>query len=143
MNPLLQPVSIGKLDLPNRLVMAPMTRSRATGDGLVTALHAEYYAQRASAGLIISESTQPSVIGQGYIQTPGIHAPAQVEAWRLVTRAVHDAGGRIFNQLTHTGRIGHPSLYPDAHGPSPLRRLHRASNCSTERRCSIIRCRGR
>ena len=113
MNPLLQPVSIGKLDLPNRLVMAPMTRSRATGDGLVTALHAEYYAQRASAGLIISESTQPSVIGQGYIQTPGIHAPAQVEAWRLVTRAVHDAGGRIFNQLTHTGRIGHPSLYPD------------------------------
>ena len=113
MNPLLQPVSIGKLDLPNRLVMAPMTRSRATDDGLVTALHAEYYAQRASAGLIISESTQPSVIGQGYIQTPGIHAPAQVEAWRLVTRAVHDAGGRIFNQLTHTGRIGHPSLYPD------------------------------
>lgn len=109
---LFQPVSVGKLELPNRLVMAPMTRSRAA-NGLVTAMHAGYYAQRASAGLIISESTQPSAIGQGYIDTPGIHSAAQIAAWRQVTAAVHEAGGRIFVQLTHTGRIGHPTLYPD------------------------------
>jgi N-ethylmaleimide reductase len=123
-NPLLQPVSIGKLDLPNRLVMSAMTRNRADSGGRVTALHAEYYAQRASAGLIVTESTQPNAIGQGYFRTPGIHEPEQVEAWRLVTRAVHDAGGRIFLQLTHCGRIGHPILYRDNAlpiAPSPVR----------------------
>ena len=113
MTTLFEPITIGKLQLPNRLVMAPMTRSRATSDGVVTALTGEYYAQRAGAGLIISESTQPSVIGQGYIQTPGLHTDEQVKAWRTVTDAVHEAGGRIVVQLTHTGRIGHPSLYPD------------------------------
>ncbi|GIH96774.1 alkene reductase [Planobispora siamensis] len=117
MNPLFQPVTIGKLQLPNRLVMAPMTRNRATPDGRVTALHAEYYAQRASAGLIVTESTQPNVLGQGYFATPGIHDPVQVEAWKQVTRAVHDAGGRIFLQLTHCGRIGHPVLYPGGELP--------------------------
>ncbi|MDP9869597.1 MULTISPECIES: alkene reductase [Streptosporangium] len=112
MNELFEQVSVGKLTLPNRLVMAPMTRSRASG-GLVTGLTAEYYAQRAAAGLIITEGTQPSVIGQGYIDTPGLHSPEQVEAWRRVTDAVHGQDGRIFAQLMHSGRIGHPCLYPD------------------------------
>ncbi|MET9295912.1 alkene reductase [Streptomyces sp. NPDC003077] len=109
---LFETVTVGKLDLPNRLAMAPMTRSRAYG-GLVTELTAEYYAQRAGAGLIITEGVQPSVIGQGYIQTPGLHSAEQVAAWRRVTDAVHGKGGRIFAQLMHTGRVGHPSLYPD------------------------------
>lgn len=117
MNDLLEPLALGKLDLPNRLVMAPMTRSRAFG-GVVTELTAEYYAQRASAGLIITESTQPSVIGQGYIDTPGLHSQEQVQAWRRVTDTVHNQGSRIFVQLMHSGRIGHPSLYPD--GALPL-----------------------
>ncbi|GGS75585.1 alkene reductase [Planobispora rosea] len=122
MNELFEPLTVGKLDLPNRLVMAPMTRSRAYG-GLVTELTAEYYAQRADAGLIITEGTQPSVIGQGYVHTPGIHSPEQVEAWRVVTGAVHAKGGRIFLQIMHTGRVGHPFLYPDGAlplGPSPI-----------------------
>ena len=114
---LFDPVSVGRLKLPNRLLMAPMTRSRASTDGVVTALTAEYYAQRASAGLIISESIQPSVIGQGYILTPGLHTADQVAGWRVVTDAVHESGGRIFAQLTHTGRIGHPSLYPNGELP--------------------------
>ncbi|MEU4804904.1 alkene reductase [Actinosynnema sp. NPDC023587] len=117
MNALLTPLTTGALHLPNRLVMAPMTRSRAPG-GLVTGLTAEYYAQRAGAGLIITEGTQPSVIGQGYTDTPGLHTPAQAAAWRTVTEAVHARGGRIFVQLMHSGRIGHPSLYPD--GSLPL-----------------------
>lgn len=120
---LFEPLTVGKLQLPNRLLMAPMTRSRASVDGVVSALTAEYYRQRASAGLIISESIQPSVIGQGYILTPGLHAGDHVEAWQDVTDAVHEAGGRIFAQLTHTGRIGHPSLYPNGElpvAPSPV-----------------------
>ncbi|MFE2959475.1 alkene reductase [Nocardia tengchongensis] len=123
MSTLFEPVSIGRLRLPSRLVMAPMTRNRATAEGLVTELTAEYYAQRASAGLIISESIQPSVIGQGYFLTPGLHNAEQTAAWRRVTDAVHAAGGRIVAQLTHTGRIGHPVLYPDNAlpvAPSPI-----------------------
>jgi N-ethylmaleimide reductase len=112
-----EPLQLGKLDLSNRLVMAPMTRSRAFG-GVVSELTAEYYSQRASAGLIITEGTQPSVIGQGDINTPGLHSPEQVEAWRRVTDAVHDRGGQIFVQLMHAGRMGHPYLYPD--GALPL-----------------------
>src|SRR3954454_18627755 len=104
------PVRVGKLQLPSRLVMAPMTRNRATQEGVVTPMTAEYYAQRASAGLIISESIQPSPLGQGYIVTPGLHSADQVAAWRVVTHAVHAKGGRIVAQLTHCGRIGHPSL---------------------------------
>ncbi|GAA4605029.1 N-ethylmaleimide reductase [Actinoplanes octamycinicus] len=118
-----EPVTLGKLQLPNRLLMAPMTRNRASTDGVVTALTAEYYRQRAGAGLIISESIQPSAIGQGYILTPGLHTAAQVAGWRAVTDAVHEAGGRIFAQLNHTGRIGHPSLYPNRElpvAPSPV-----------------------
>ena len=105
------PTTIGRLQLRNRIVMAPMTRSRAYGRGAsATPLMAEYYAQRAGAGLIITEGTQPSPEGQGYPDTPGLHTAVQVEAWRGVTSAVHARGGLIFAQLMHTGRIGHPSL---------------------------------
>ncbi|WP_043632745.1 alkene reductase [Nonomuraea candida] len=116
MSDLLKPVTIGRLDLPNRLVMAPMTRSRARG-GLVGELTAEYYGQRSGAGLIIAEGTQPCVIGQGYIDTPGLHSPEQAAAWRKVTDEVHGRGGRIFVQLMHAGRIGHPCLYPGGELP--------------------------
>lgn len=107
------PVTIGGGLLPNRIALAPMTRSRAAEGGIATGLVAEYYAQRASAGLIISEGIQPSAVGQGYPFTPGLHTAEQVAAWRGVTDAVHAAGGRIFAQLMHSGRIGHPSLLPD------------------------------
>ncbi|GAA0466495.1 alkene reductase [Actinoplanes capillaceus] len=100
--------------LANRIVMAPMTRSRAHGPGNTpTDLNATYYAQRATAGLIVSEGIQPSVVGQGYTDTPGLHSQEQVTAWRKVTGAVHAEGGVIFAQLMHSGRIGHPSLLPD------------------------------
>jgi N-ethylmaleimide reductase len=111
---LFQPYKLGPLALPHRIVMAPLTRSRARQPGNVpTVLNACYYAQRASAALIISEATQVSMQGQGYAWTPGIHSREQVEGWRLVTDAVHEAGGRIFLQLWHVGRISHPSLQPD------------------------------
>ncbi len=103
-----EPVTAGRLKLANRIVMAPMTRSRANGT-LPTSDTATYYEQRAGAGLIITEGTQPSAVGQGYPFTPGLHTHEQVEAWRQVTRAVHEAGGVIVAQLMHTGRIGHPS----------------------------------
>lgn len=103
---------MGALTLPNRVLMAPLTRCRA-GEGLApTSLNAEYYRQRASAGLIISEATQISNEGIGYPHTPGIHTPAQIAGWRLVTQAVHRAGGRIFCQLWHVGRVSHPSFQP-------------------------------
>lgn len=110
---LFQPLTLGALTVPNRVFMAPLTRCRA-GEGRVpTALNAEYYAQRASAGLIISEATVISERGNGYPGTPGIHTDAQVQGWKLVTEAVHAAGGRIFLQLWHCGRVGHSSLYAD------------------------------
>ncbi|WP_433262800.1 alkene reductase [Actinosynnema sp. CS-041913] len=117
------PLDLAGTRLANRVVMAPMTRSRAFGTKPTPAM-AEYYAQRASAGLIISEGVQPSVVGQGYPDTPGLHSAEQVEAWRPVTEAVHANGGVIFAQLMHTGRIGHPSLLPgDLHpvGASAVR----------------------
>ncbi|GAA0918329.1 alkene reductase [Nonomuraea longicatena] len=110
-------VTVGKTQLANRLVMSPMTRSRAAAGGLVTDLTAEYYAQRAGAGLIITEGVQPSVIGQGSIGTPGLHSAEQVAAWRRVTDAVHAEGGKIFAQLWHSGRVAHSSLYPDGRLP--------------------------
>jgi N-ethylmaleimide reductase len=111
---LFQPYKLGALTLPHRIVMAPLTRSRARQPGNVpTALNACYYAQRASAAFIVSEATQVSMQGQGYAWTPGIHSREQVERWRLVTDAVHDSGGRIFLQLWHVGRISYPSLQPD------------------------------
>jgi N-ethylmaleimide reductase len=97
--------------------MAPLTRSRAAAGNVPTQLHALYYAQRASAGLIISEATQIAAEGQGYISTPGIHSREQVENWKCVTKAVHIAGGRIVLQLWHVGRISHPSFQPGGGTP--------------------------
>jgi N-ethylmaleimide reductase len=102
---LFDPVRLGSLELGNRIVMAPMTRSRADQDGVPGPLHVEYYRQRATAGLIISEGVQPSIHGQGYCRTPGIHSPQQLAGWRAVTDAVHAAGGRMALQLMHVGRI--------------------------------------
>jgi N-ethylmaleimide reductase len=107
------PARLGPYELPNRLVMAPLTRSRAGSDRLATTLMAEYYAQRATAGLIVSEAAQISPQGIGYPGTPGIHTAEQVAAWRTVTDAVHARGGRIVMQLWHVGRISHPSMQPD------------------------------
>ncbi|MFD9093354.1 alkene reductase [Streptomyces collinus] len=108
------PIDLGGKRLANRIVMAPMTRSRAFGpDAEPTELMATYYAQRAGAGLIVTEGVQPSPVGQGYPDTPGLHTSGQVRAWRTVTDAAHREGGVIFAQLMHTGRIGHPSLLPD------------------------------
>jgi N-ethylmaleimide reductase len=98
---------LGGLTLPNRMVMAPMTRVRAAAGGLATSSMATYYAQRATAGLIVSEGVQPSAIGQSNPGTPGLHTDEQVEAWRPVTAAVHANGGRIFAQLMHGGRVSH------------------------------------
>jgi 2,4-dienoyl-CoA reductase-like NADH-dependent reductase (Old Yellow Enzyme family) len=109
MTTLFDPLKVGALELPNRIVMAPLTRSRADGGGRVpNAMMAEYYAQRASAGLILSEATSVTPMGVGYADTPGIWSDEQVEGWKLVTEAVHKAGGRIFLQLWHVGRISDP-----------------------------------
>src|SRR3954451_8405536 len=119
------PATLGRLQVRNRIAMAPMTRSRAYGPGASpTDLAATYYAQRAGAGLIITEGIQPSPVGQGYINTPGLHSAEQVDAWRRVTDAVHAKGGVIFAQLMHTGRIGHPDFFDDDElmsvAPSPV-----------------------
>lgn len=110
-NPLLTHYKLGELELPNRIIMAPMTRSRAGEGNVPTEMMATYYRQRASAGLIISEGTQISPQGVGYPWTPGIHSDAQVEGWKNVTGAVHEAGGRIFAQIWHVGRISHPMYH--------------------------------
>jgi N-ethylmaleimide reductase len=117
MSALFQPLQLGALSLPNRMVMAPLTRNRADTNNVPTALMAEYYAQRATAGLIIAEATQVCPEGQGYLQTPGIHNAAQVAGWKQTTDAVHVAGGRIGLQLWHLGRISHTSLQPNGIAP--------------------------
>jgi len=106
------PYTLGSIELANRLVMSPMTRSRASAGSVPNALMAEYYAQRASAGLIITEGVSPSPNGTGYARIPGLWSPEQVAGWKQVTSAVHAAGGRIFAQLMHTGRVGHPANLP-------------------------------
>ncbi|HEY4403891.1 MAG TPA: alkene reductase [Xanthobacteraceae bacterium] len=111
---LLSPYRLGGIELGNRLVMSPMTRSRALDGNVSNPLAATYYAQRATAGLIVTEATQVSPQGVGYIRTPGIHSPAQVTGWRQVTEAVHRAGGRIFAQLWHVGRVSHPDFHGGA-----------------------------
>jgi N-ethylmaleimide reductase len=128
---LLSPVRLGDLELPNRVLMAPMTRNRAAAGNVPTELNATYYAQRASAGLIITEATQVSPQGVGYPGTPGIHNDAQVAGWRLVTRAVHQSGGRIFLQLWHVGRISHPDLQPDGALPVAPSAIAPAGNAMT------------
>ena len=107
-SPLFNPIRIGALELPNRIIMAPLTRCRADDERVPTALMAEYYAQRATAGLIISEATSVDPMGVGYPNTPGIWSEAQVEGWQQVTHAVHAKGGHSFLQLWHVGRISDP-----------------------------------
>lgn len=116
-SPLLSPVRLGPLFLPNRVAMAPMTRTRATEERVPTELMAEYYAQRASAGLIVSECIAVSPDSAGIIRAPGLYTAAQVEGWRKVTGAVHTRGGRIFAQIWHCGRASHASLQPNGAPP--------------------------
>ena len=116
MSSLFEPVQLGPLRLANRIVMAPLTRNRAP-NAIPTALMAEYYAQRASAGLIISEATAITHQGQGYADVPGLYGTGQLEGWKAVTQAVHAKGGRIFCQLWHVGRVSHVDLQPDGHRP--------------------------
>ena len=114
-SPLLKPLQVGALTLDNRVLMAPLTRMRATSPGDVpNDLMREYYAQRAAAGLVISEGTQISPQGKGYMDTPGIYSPEQVAGWRRITDAVHAAGGRIAAQLWHVGRVSHASFHDGA-----------------------------
>jgi N-ethylmaleimide reductase len=117
MNSLWDPIKLGNITLPHRFAMAPMTRSRAKPDGTPGDLATEYYAQRASLGLLITEGTQPSDDGQGYTTTPGIYTNAHVAGWKKVTSAVHKAGGRIFIQLMHAGRMSHPDNTPHHRQP--------------------------
>lgn len=135
---LFSPVRLGAYLLANRIVMAPLTRSRANADGTATPLMAEYYAQRASAGLIISEGTNISAQARGYASTPGIYTDSQIEAWQAVTKAVHLKGSRLFLQLWHVGRISHPSLQPDQAlpvAPSALRPIAQAFTSSGYQPC--------
>ncbi|MEM0979283.1 MAG: alkene reductase [Cyanobacteria bacterium P01_H01_bin.58] len=108
---LFTPIQLGRYELPNRIVMAPLTRNRAGAGNVPLDMHVTYYTQRATAGLIITEATQVSPLGVGYPSTPGIHSQAQIDAWQKVTDAVHQQGGRIFLQLWHVGRVSHPSFH--------------------------------
>jgi N-ethylmaleimide reductase len=116
MTTLFDPITLGDIALSNRIIMAPLTRTRAPGE-LANALMAQYYAQRASAGLIISEAIQVCPEGRGYLHTPGLYTPEQAQAWRQVTDAVHAQGGRIIAQLWHVGRISHEALQPGGGAP--------------------------
>jgi N-ethylmaleimide reductase len=116
MTSLFDPMPLGILHLPNRVVMAPLTRNRAP-DAIPTALMAEYYAQRASAGLLITEATAISAQGQGYADVPGLYGVEQLDGWKRVTEAVHARKGRIFVQLWHVGRVSHLDLQPDGQKP--------------------------
>ena len=117
MTTLFDPIQVGDIALSNRIVMAPLTRNRAIAGNVTGPLTVEYYRQRATAGLIISEATQISPMAQGYLDTPGIHSPEQIAGWRQVTDAVHAAGGKIVLQLWHVGRISHSSLLPEGAAP--------------------------
>ena len=128
---LLSPVKLGPYELPNRLVMAPLTRNRAGEGNVPGPLNVTYYTQRASAGLIITEASQISPQGMGYPSTPGIYSPEQIAGWRTVTDAVHAAGGHIFLQLWHVGRISHPSLQPDGALPVAPSAIAAEGNAAT------------
>ncbi|WP_337271233.1 alkene reductase [Oryzifoliimicrobium ureilyticus] len=123
-NTLFEPYSLGNLSLANRIVMSPLTRNRAGGGLVATELMAEYYGQRATAGLIISEATQISRQGQGYQDTPGIFSPEQVAGWRKVTETVHAKGGKIFAQLWHVGRVSHVAFQSDGAAPVAPSAIH-------------------
>ncbi len=122
-SPLLRPITLGSIAAANRILMAPLTRSRAQDDGTPSDLQVEYYRQRAGAGLIIAEGTQPSVVGKGYTNTPGLHTDAQQAGWARIADAVHSRGGKIVVQLMHVGRMSHPdnsgveSVAPSAIAP--------------------------
>ena len=141
MTHLFEPVTVGRIALANRLVMAPLTRSRAVGT-VPTDLMRQYYEQRANpatgAGLIITEAAQISPEGQGYLDTPGIHSPEQVAAWKPITQAVHAQGGKIVIQLWHVGRISHTSLQPG--GQSPVSSTARASGSKTYNATGFVDC---
>lgn len=126
---LFDPIKLGDIPLANRIVMAPLTRNRAIAGNCPGPMTVEYYRQRATAGLIISEASQISPMAQGYYATPGIHSAEQVAAWRKVTDAVHAAGGRMVIQLWHVGRISHVSLLPD--GAAPVSSTNRQSQATT------------
>ena len=129
---LCKPLRLGELELPNRIVLAPLTRNRAGPGNVPRPLNTTYYVQRASAGLMISEASQISAQGVGYPATPGIHSEAQVAGWQALNEAVHAAGGRLFLQLWHVGRISHPSLQPDNAlpvAPSAIRPQGDAMTC--------------
>ncbi len=129
---LFSPLKLGELSLKNRVIMAPLTRMRAAAGNVPTELMAEYYRQRAGAGLIIAEASQISPQGQGYMSTPGIHSAEQVQGWKPVTAAVHAAGGRIALQLWHVGRISHSSLQPNGEPPVS------ASNIAAQTKTTLL-----
>lgn len=126
---LFETVKMGDTTLKNRVLMAPLTRNRAHSDGTPREMAVEYYQQRASAGLIISEATQISDMGKGYLDTPGIYTDKHVEAWKKITHAVHEADGKIFCQLWHVGRISHTSLLPD--GAQPVSSSNKRAKAKT------------
>jgi N-ethylmaleimide reductase len=128
---LFTPIQLGSLALPNRFVMPALTRSRAGEGDVPTPMNALYYAQRAGAGLIVTEGSQVAPAGKGYILTPGIHNAAQAAGWRLVTDAVHAKGGRIFIQLWHVGRVSHPDLQPGRAVPVAPSAIRPAGQCYT------------
>ena len=141
---LFAPTTLGPLALRNRIVMSPMTRSRAFEASTPNDLMAEYYGQRAGAGLIITEGTSPAPNGTGYPRIPGLWSAPQVEGWKKVTQAVHAKGGHIFAQLMHTGRVGHPLNLPaGAEVVAPSAVASRARCTPTRRACSRTPCRGR
>ncbi|MGE4490344.1 MAG: alkene reductase [Kiritimatiellales bacterium] len=129
---LFEPVQAGSLELSNRIVMAPLTRSRAGEGDVPTPLNAVYYGQRASAGLIISEATPVSPQGKGYAWTPGLYSDEQVAGWKRVTDAVHEKGGKIFAQMWHVGRISHPDLQPNGTLPVSSSAVKPAGEAFTE-----------
>ncbi|WP_339844694.1 alkene reductase [uncultured Halopseudomonas sp.] len=129
-SPLLTPIRLGSLDLPNRVIMAPLTRQRSKQPGNIPyELNATYYRQRANAGLIISEAVQISPEGQGYAWTPGIHSAEQIAGWKQITQAVHEADGRMFLQLWHVGRISHPLLQPEGADPVAPSAIQAKAEC--------------
>ncbi len=114
---LFDPLKIGEIELKNRIVMAPLTRSRANDEGVQPDFTVDYYTQRASGGLLITEATNVSPMAKGYVRTPGIYTQDQIESWRKVTNSVHAAGGKIFMQIFHTGRVALPDFLPDLQLP--------------------------
>ncbi len=127
---LFTPLQVGSLSAPNRVFMAPLTRCRAGPGNVPTELMARYYTQRATAGLVISEATQICPEGAGYPSTPGIHSPEQVEGWKRVTSSVHGAGGRIFLQLWHVGRVSHNAYQPGGAAPVSSSATGRGGECT-------------